>query len=109
LNEEKTIGQVVRLAKKSKAVGEVIVVDDNSADGSFVEAEKSGAKVFRSSVLGKGYSMWEGMAATRNEVVVFLDGDIGNYETDIVAKLAEPVLRGRCDFVKGTFSRDAGG
>jgi len=108
LNEEKTVGRVVRLAKKNKNVGEVIVVDDNSADATFAEAEKSGARVFKSSVLGKGFSMGEGLAAAKNEVVVFLDGDIGNYENDIVGKLAEPILRGRCDFVKGTFSRDAG-
>ena len=108
LNEEKTIGRVVRSARKNKGVGEVIVVDDDSADATFAEAVKSGARVFKSSVLGKGYSMREGLAAAKNDVIVFLDGDIGNYESDIVEKLAEPVLRGRCDFVKGTFSRDAG-
>ena len=108
LNEEKTIGRVVRLAKKNRSVGEVIVVDDNSADASFAEAKKNGASVFKSAVLGKGTSMEEGLAAAKSEVVVFLDGDIGNYESDIVGKLAEPILRGRCDFAKGTFSRDAG-
>jgi Glycosyltransferases involved in cell wall biogenesis len=41
LNEEKTIGQVVRLAKKDKTVGEVIVVDDNSVDQTVAEAEKA--------------------------------------------------------------------
>ncbi|MBN1938599.1 MAG: HAD-IB family phosphatase [Candidatus Aminicenantes bacterium] len=108
LNEEKTVGKVVRLAKKSPWVGEVIVVDDNSADSTFAEAEKSGAKVLKSAVLGKGYSMWEGMNASKNDILVFLDGDIGNYEADIVSKLAEPILRDRCDFAKATFSREAG-
>jgi glucosyl-3-phosphoglycerate synthase len=108
LNEERTVGRVVRLARMSPWVGEVIVVDDNSVDASIDEAEKSGAKVFKSSVLGKGYSMWEGMNAAKNDVIVFLDGDIGNYDDDIVSKLAEPVLRDRCDFAKATFSREAG-
>lgn len=108
LNEEKTVGKVVRLAKKSPWVGEVIVVDDNSADATFAEAEKSGARVLQSSVLGKGYSMWEGMNAAKSDILVYLDGDIGNYEADIVSKLAEPVVRDRCDFAKATFSREAG-
>ncbi len=108
LNEEKTVGRVVRLAKKSKAVGEVIVVDDGSADKTFAEAEKNGAKVIKSSVLGKGYSMWEGLELAKNEIVVFIDGDIGNYEADIVRKLSEPVIRDHCDFVKAAFSREAG-
>jgi len=108
LNEEKTIGQVVRLAKKDKTVGEVIVVDDNSVDQTVAEAEKSGAAVIKSSVLGKGYSMGEGLDLAKFEVVVFLDGDIGNYETDIVRRLSEPVIRDWCDFAKGTFRREAG-
>jgi len=108
LNEEKTIGNVIRLVKKTKSVDEVIVIDDNSADDTFNEAVKSGASVYRSSVLGKGYSMREGLERAKNEIVVYVDGDIGNYETDIVERLSEPVIRDKCDFVKATFSREAG-
>jgi len=108
LNEEKTIGRVIRLAKKSRAVGEVIVVDDNSADDTFNAAAKSGAKVVKSTVLGKGHSMKEGLDLAKNEIIVFIDGDVDNYESDIVRKLAEPVISGQCDFVKATFNREAG-
>ena len=40
LNEEKTIGHVVRLAKSSADVTEVIVVDDKSLDNTIEEAKK---------------------------------------------------------------------
>lgn len=108
LNEEKTIGAVVRLARRSPAVDEVIVVDDNSADDTAREAEKAGARVVQSARLGKGLSMREGLDLARNEVLVFIDGDIDNYEPDIVTRLAGPVLQDKADFVKGAFRREAG-
>ena len=108
LNEEKTIGSVIRLAKRTKGVDEVIVVDDNSADGTLDEAFRNGAEAFKSAVLGKGFSMREGLERAKNEVVVFLDGDIESYDRDVVERLAEPLLNDQCDFVKGSFSREAG-
>lgn len=108
LNEEKTIGSVIRLVKQSKSVDEVIVVDDNSVDNTFDEAVKNGAKVIKSAVLGKGYSMKEGLDLAKNEIVIYVDGDIDNYETDIIKKLSDPIIHDKCDFVKATFSREAG-
>ncbi len=45
LNEEKTVASVVRLAKQSPNVSEVIVVDDRSIDNTIYEARKEGANV----------------------------------------------------------------
>lgn len=108
LNEEKTIGNVIRLAQKSKFTDEVIVVDDKSEDRTIEEAVKNNAKVITSKIVGKGCSMKEGMDAARNEVIVFLDGDIDNYEDDIVNLLVLPILNNECNFVKATFSRESG-
>lgn len=108
LNEEKTIGVVVRLARSSRIVNEVIVVDDNSVDDTFHEAEKAGARVVTSARLGKGYSMREGLELAGNEVLVYIDGDIDNYEPDIIERLAAPVLQDKADFVKARFRRDSG-
>ena len=108
LNEGKTIGAVVRLAKMSPNVDEVIVIDDNSEDNTVEEAQKNGAKVLQSAIRGKGISMKEGMDAAKNEVLVYIDGDIDNYETDVIKKLSDPILYNTCDFVKATFSRDTG-
>lgn len=44
LNEEATIGNVVRFARASPQVSEVIVVDDRSIDATVKEASDAGAK-----------------------------------------------------------------
>ncbi|MFN3412225.1 MAG: HAD-IB family phosphatase [Exilispira sp.] len=108
LNEEQTIGSVIDLAKKSKFTDEIIVIDDKSEDNTVEEARKHGAKVYISAVRGKGYSMKEGMHYAKNNILVYLDADIGNYQEDIVEKLIYPILYENCDFVKSTFDREAG-
>ena len=108
LNESKTIGSVVDLARRSRLVGEVIVVDDGSHDGTPELAEAHGARVITSTMLGKGASMEDGMLAARHEVVMFLDGDLHGLADGVVRKLAAPLLDGRADFVKASFARAAG-
>src|SRR5688572_938006 len=59
LNESERIASVVRLAVRHPRVGEVIVVDDGSIDGTPELARKAGARVITSRLLGKGESMAE--------------------------------------------------
>jgi glycosyltransferase involved in cell wall biosynthesis len=55
---------------------EVIVVDDNSGDGSAAMAEELGAKVVRQTTnLGAGGSRNSGIAAAKGEWIAFLDSD----------------------------------
>lgn len=108
LNEEKTVGQVVRLAKRSPQVTEVIVVDDKSLDNTIAEAQKEGATVITSTRLGKGASMKDGVLYASNPLLVFLDADITTYQENIVTLLTGPLLNDKADFVKSCFSRQAG-
>jgi len=108
LNEEKTIAQIVRFCFKSKNVSEVIVVDDNSADNTVKLATEAGARVLISKKMGKGISMKEGLLEARNELIVFLDGDINPYPENTIENLSLPLLEDRADFVKGSFARNAG-
>ena len=108
LNEEKTVFNVVKLAKKSKNVDEVIVIDDNSIDKTVDEAKKAGATVFKSSKIGKGVSMREGLNFAKNDIIIYIDGDIDYYEGDIIKKITDPIIFNKCDFVKTTFNREAG-
>jgi len=108
LNEEKTIAQVVDLAKNSPNVSEVIVVDDKSMDATVDEARKAGAVIVTSTKLGKGTSMYDGVLVAKNEVVVFLDADIVTYPENIIALLTAPLLQDEADFVKSYFTRQAG-
>lgn len=107
-NEANTIENVIRLVKTSKNVDEVIVIDDNSIDNTYEVAKKSGAKVFKSIILGKGSSMKEGLEIAKNEILIYIDGDIDNYKTDIIKKLSDPIINNKFDFVKATFNRNAG-
>jgi glucosyl-3-phosphoglycerate synthase len=108
LNEEKTIAQVVHLAKNSPKVSEVIVVDDKSMDATVEVARKAGAVIVTSTKLGKGTSMNDGVLFAKNEIVAFLDADIVTYPDDIIEVLTAPLLQGEADFVKSFFSRQAG-
>lgn len=61
LNEQGTISHVVRIAKKSPHVTEVIVVDDKSMDDTIEEARQEEAIIVTSTKLGKGASMKDGV------------------------------------------------
>ncbi len=108
LNEEKTIASVVRYCLDNPLVSEVIVVDDTSDDSTAALAAEAGAKVITSKIRGKGISLKDGIGVSGNELLVFLDGDIDPYPENVIALLAQPILENEADFVKGTFSRNAG-
>jgi glucosyl-3-phosphoglycerate synthase len=108
LNESARIASVIRLALKSPLVGEVLVLDDGSIDGTPELAEAAGARVITSTLLGKGSSMEDGVLYAQHETLLFLDGDLAGLSDDLVQRMTEPVLRGEADFVKASFSRRAG-
>jgi glucosyl-3-phosphoglycerate synthase len=108
INEESTIARVVNFAKKNKDVSEIIVVDDKSIDNTVKLAEQAGAKVITSTKIGKGASMLDGLSFTSNQIVVFLDGDIDPYPKNTIKRLTDPIKNNEADFVKSSFSRQAG-
>lgn len=108
LNEEEHIESVISFAKNQPLVTEVIVVDDKSLDNTVTFARAAGARVITSTKLGKGTSMKEGVMNAANDIVVFLDGDINPYPHYTIKLLTDPILNGEADFVKASFSRNAG-
>jgi len=107
-NEQDTITGVVNFCCADPLVSEVIVVDDNSTDSTREKAVAAGANVMVSKVRGKGTSMKEGAMAAGNQLLVFLDADIHPYPKNTIARLVTPLIDNECDFVKGTFARNAG-
>jgi len=107
-NEAATIRQVIQTVKRSATVGEIIVIDDKSTDDTVAEAEKEYVKVFTSSARGKGISMREGIMLAEYEVIAFVDADITTYPSDVIDRLALPILNDEADFVKSYFERQAG-
>lgn len=108
LNEAETVGSVVEFAKRCPYVDEVIVVDDGSIDDTAEIATAAGAFVFTSKMLGKGGSMEDGMLEAKNEVIVYLDGDLVGLAPDVIERMVEPILADKADFVKARFTRSAG-
>lgn len=108
LNEANTIHNVVRFCLQHSIVSEVIVVDDKSEDDTVNIATAAGAKVIISQVRGKGISMKDGIKASTNELLIFLDGDIDPYPEGTITLLSEPLINNEADFVKGSFARNAG-
>jgi glucosyl-3-phosphoglycerate synthase len=108
LNEVANIEYVVALAHRCPQVGEVIVVDDGSVDGTPEAAIRGGARVITSSLLGKGASMADGLQAARGDILVYLDGDLRGLNDQLIELLSAPIRHDKADFVKARFSRSAG-
>ncbi|MBN8702128.1 MAG: HAD-IB family phosphatase [Bacteroidetes bacterium] len=107
-NESSTIRQVIEFAASFINVTEVIVIDDNSQDNTFEIASLTSATVIKSKKQGKGTSMQEGLAISKNEIIIFLDADIYPYPCNTIQDLSEPIISNEFDFVKGTFNRQMG-
>ncbi|TAH05831.1 MAG: glycosyltransferase, partial [Sphingobacteriales bacterium] len=107
-NEASTIRQVIAMCMNSEKVSQVIVVDDQSDDGTADLAREAGAEVIISQRRGKGISMKEGVELAKNELIVFLDADIDPYPDQTIENLTAPLFADQADFVKGSFTRNAG-
>jgi len=126
-NEAATIGDVVgrvrtALVEASPLLDEIVVIDSDSTDDTFVAATEAGAVVHRSSEIrpdlgthrGKGEAMWKSLFVVRGDLIVFMDADLVDWNTHFVHGLLGPLL---CDegvaLVKGFYERtrgnDAGG
>lgn len=108
LNEEESVREVVSLAYTHPLVSEVLVIDDKSVDATAARAREAGATVITSTRLGKGASMRDGLMVAKEEIVIFLDADIVDYASDIIERLSAPLIAGEAEFVKSTFTRQAG-
>ena len=119
LNEEKTIGRVVRkirleLMRKQPLLDEIIVIDSGSSDKTIREAEKAGARTFLAETVldkknihrGKGENLWKSLHVMNGDIIVWLDADIKNIDHRMISGLVGPILtNNKIMFVKGFFQR----
>ncbi|MEM7809123.1 MAG: glycosyltransferase family 2 protein, partial [Planctomycetota bacterium] len=107
-NEERTIGRVVREVPRTipgvESV-EVVVMDDESTDATAAEARDAGAHVVEvhgRRGLGKVFQAGIEAAMRRGaDLVVNIDGD-GQFDSADIAKLVQPLLEDKADFVTCT-------
>jgi glycosyltransferase involved in cell wall biosynthesis len=101
LDEEAAIGAVVRAVPEG-LVGDLVVVDNGSADGTAAVARAAGARVVVEPRRGYGAACWAGVLALAPavEVVAFLDGD-GSQDPAELPRVLAPVLAGAADLALG--------
>ena len=96
LNEEITIGKVIRDFQKSIPEAQIIVFDNNSTDRTASIAHESGAKVIKELRPGKGHVMANMFRKVEADYYVIVDGD-DTYSAEHVRQLLEPVLDERAE------------
>ena len=105
-NEEKTVADVVRVARASTLVRDVIVVSDGSVDRTAEAATQAGAMVYEPERnLGKGGAMLLGVEKTDAEIILFLDADLIGLTTEHVEQLLRPVIDNIDDMHVGVIDR----
>lgn len=106
-NEEKTIRMIVGRVLSRREVGEIVIVDDGSEDGTWLtiqelEKEDPRIRIFRHEVnSGKGAALRTGFSQVTSDIVVVQDADL-EYDPDEYPKLLAPIVAGRADVVFGS-------
>jgi glycosyltransferase involved in cell wall biosynthesis len=103
LNEAETLETCIRKAQQALdqagVVGEIIVADNGSTDGSVEIADRQGARVVRVQARGYGNALMGGIAAARGKYILMADAD-DSYNFAHIPRFVEK-LRAGADLVMG--------
>jgi len=119
LDEEETVGKVIRTMKKElmekiPLLDEIVLIDSNSADRTREVAKEEGIPVYTHQHLlerlkpreGKGEALWKSLLVTRGDIIVWIDTDIVNIHPRFVYGILGPMLiNPQIQFVKGFYRR----
>ena len=119
LNEEETVGKVIRTMKKElmrrfPLLDEIVLIDSNSTDRTREIAAKEGVPVYIHQELlpdmeprfGKGEALWKSLLVTKGDIIVWIDTDIVNIHPRFVYGIIGPLLTNpQIQLVKGFYRR----
>jgi dolichol-phosphate mannosyltransferase len=102
-DEERRLGPLLEALRGAPAVGEVVVVDDGSTDGTAALARSLGARVVAGAPLpdgwaGKAWALQEGLESATGTWVVTLDAD-ARPSPDLPRALVQRAIAERWDLV----------
>ncbi len=106
-NEREHLRDIAQRVLASPLVGQLVIVDDGSTDGSKEIADGLGRQQPRVCVLchhrnrGKGAAIRTGLGACREDLVIIQDADL-EYDPLDYGALVGPIERGRADAVFGS-------
>jgi glycosyltransferase involved in cell wall biosynthesis len=106
-NEERTLHLIVNKVLARSEVGELVMVNDCSTDGTWntmqqLAKQDPRIRIFNHEVnQGKGAALRNGFKHVQSEIVIIQDADL-EYDPDEYPKLLQPILMGKADVVFGS-------
>ncbi|MBI2581421.1 polyprenol monophosphomannose synthase [Candidatus Woesearchaeota archaeon] len=112
-NIEKLVPEIFRSCKGLNADVEVVIVDDNSPDGTGKVAEELGKRynvkvIYRSGKLGLASAVIKGFSESRSEILGAMDAD-RSHPAEVLPRLITPLLHGEADIAVGSRYVKGGG